>query len=129
MILDKSPADSFTLNFTLFLVLMSMYFTLLTYYGFLSFSTPARENNEKTRFSLWAIALTLFFAMFSALIALLPFESQMLAFINEHGIINVFFIMMNYLYSPNTEDDNGFDSEDESSVATSTISERARRDV
>jgi len=116
MHLEEISVTKHTLNFTMFLVVMFMYFTVLFYYAYLSLSIPGCVNNEKVRFSSVAIAMTLFLTMATAIIVVMPFESQMLAFINEHGIINLSVIMINYLYAPSTEQyGDGYESDEEPS--------------
>lgn len=78
MILDQHSDESDSLNISLFLMVLSLYFSSLAYYGFLALKTPVRDNNEKVRFPPLAIAMTLFFSLFTAMIAVLPFESQIL---------------------------------------------------
>jgi glucan phosphoethanolaminetransferase (alkaline phosphatase superfamily) len=113
MQLAPASVTKHTLDFTMFMVVMCMYFTVLLYYAFLSLSIPGRDNNEKVRFSSVAIAMTLFLTMATAVIVVMPFESQMLQFINEHGIINLSIIMINYLYAPSTEQQEEYESDED----------------
>ena len=69
------PVGTHSLDFTILLSVMSLYFVALVYYGFLSLTIPGRENNEKLRFSSVAIAMTLFLTTATALSVVLPFES------------------------------------------------------
>lgn len=121
--MQENSVAKHTLNFTMFLFVMCTYFTILLYYAFLAVTLPGRDNNEKVRFSSVAISMTLFLTMSTAIIVVMPFESQMLQFINEHGIINLSIIMINYLYAPSTERyEDDYESDEDEHVREDTQS-------
>lgn len=62
----------------LLLIVMILYFLFASYYSFLAIKIPSREDNEKRRFSLSSITMTLILTTATALIVVLPFESKVL---------------------------------------------------
>lgn len=71
----SSLHSTHSLNLTILLSVMTIYFASLAYYGFLALTTPSGGSSEKVRFTSAAIMLTLFLTFTSAFVAVLPFES------------------------------------------------------
>lgn len=117
------PPNKHSFDQTIFIVVMALYFIVLAYYGFLSLTKPGSENNEKLRFSSAAIGMTLFLTASTAFIVMIPFESQMLQFINEHGVINLFLIIISYLYAPSTEEGQFQESDEEPPIEATVETE------
>ena len=49
-----------------------------------------------------------------------PFSSQVLQFVNENGVVNIYMLVLSYMFSPNTDIDEEIVVDDEGNVSVSS---------
>ena len=86
--------------FYLFLVLLAIYFGLgLSYiYQLVNIKTAKQRRVQEK-----AGSIILIFSVMTVSLVGFPFESQSLQFMNENGLINIFIIVVSYLFAPNND--------------------------
>ena len=107
--------------FTLFIFLMFFYWAMALYYSFKALTVKPDGSNAKQRFSQYASGIVLIVSGLSTAIVIVPSESQILQFMNQCGVINIYLITMSYLLAP-SEDDEPQYSFDGHEVARTTSS-------
>ena len=94
-------------QFKVLFVLMLFYGSMALYYNFRALTVKPAATNQKQRFSQYASGLVLIVSGMSAAVLVFPAESQTLQFMNECGVVNIYMIMMSYLFAPYNEEDGG----------------------
>ena len=88
--------------FTIFLMLLIVYSLLAAYYSMKALSAKQVESSGYSRFYQYAGGLVLIVNACTVSLLVFPFESQTLQFMNENGVVNIYFIVLSYMLAPNT---------------------------
>jgi len=88
-------------GFFFFAVMLVIYSGQIGFHIFKLMTVKASYYNHKKRFSKNSSILILLFSAISASLIGFPFESQTLQFMNENGLVNIYIILLSYLFAPN----------------------------
>lgn len=89
--------------FTFFLLLMAAYSVLAAWHSYRAL-TVTKGTNPK-RFRGKAGGLVLIVSSCTVSLTVFPFSSQTLQFMNENGVVNIYMLLLAYMFSPSTEID------------------------
>ena len=99
-------AKNFEQNcFKFFFIVMLIYATYAAYLSFRALSANNSSNYGLSRFRNQAGGLVLIVSGCTVSLVVFPFESQTLQFMNENGVVNIYMIVLSYMFSPNTRMD------------------------
>ena len=84
---------------------MIIYAFYAAYLSFRALSTSSLNKNGLARFKNQAGGLVLIVSGCTVSLVVFPFESQTLQFMNENGVVNIYMIVLSYMFSPNTRID------------------------
>mmetsp|Transcript_7381 Transcript_7381/g.10471 ORF Transcript_7381/g.10471 Transcript_7381/m.10471 type:complete len:275 (-) Transcript_7381:96-920(-) len=106
--------------FTFFLIPMVCYALLATWYGFNALTAKNKaHSNSWGRFRNHAGVLVLIMSGCNVSLVVFPFSSQVLQFVNENGVVNIYMLVLCYMFSPNTELDEEIIVDDDGNVSIS----------
>lgn len=126
-VVDESAYSWERTCFTFFLILMIGYAGLATWYGFHAITSKKlihMNNNSWGRFRNHAGVLVLIMSGCNVSMIVFPFSSQVLQFMNENGVVNIYMIVLSYMFSPNTELDDEIVVDDDGNVSISAPEQR-----
>ena len=96
---------------------MIIYAIIAAYYSFRALSANSLTMNGLARFKNQAGGLILIVSGCTVSLVVFPFESQTLQFMNENGVVNIYMIVLSYLFSPNTKIDDDIIIDEDGNVS------------
>jgi len=106
--------------YTYFLILMFFYVALAAWYGYHALTANKSSHlNSWSRFRNHAGVLVLIMSSCNVSLVVFPFSSQVLQFVNENGVVNIYMLVLCYMFSPNTEIDEEIVVDDDGNVSIS----------
>ena len=99
----------------MFAFVFAAYIAVSLFYGYKSLTTGPSARNNKHRFSHSASGLILAASLVVAAMVIVPYESQTVQYINVNGTVNLYMLLVCYLFESQSESDYDYDQSDEMS--------------
>lgn len=103
--------------FTFFLLVLIVYVIVAAYYSVKALKAKSIRASGYNRFQSVASGLILIISGCTVSLLVFPFESQTLQFMNEHGVVNIYLIVLSYMLAPNTQIDEDIIVDEDGNVA------------
>ena len=101
--------------FTFFLLLMMVYSILAVYHSYMALTASSKAIFSRFKNQTGLLVLIVSGCLVSLVV--FPFESQTLQFMNENGVVNIYMIVLSYMFSPNTQIDEEIMIDDDGNVS------------